>query len=129
MLSAGTGLGCRCMIPGMQGMNPRMMKQAMKRMGMEQDEIDATEVIIRCPDKEIVISPAQVSKVTMMGQESYQVVGEAVEREIDTAPEINEDDIQTIMDQTQVDRQAALEALEANNHDLAAAIMHLQEKE
>lgn len=113
------------MIPGM---NPRQMKQAMKRMGMSQEELNATEVIIRCPDKEIVVAPVSVAKVNMMGQEMFQVQGEFVEREIDTAPEINEDDIETIMTQTEVDRETALEALEANNHDMAAAIMHLMER-
>jgi nascent polypeptide-associated complex subunit alpha len=112
------------MIPGM---NPRMMKQAMKRMGMSQEDIDATEVIIKCPDKEIVISPAQVAKVNMMGQETFQVTGDYVEREIDTAPEINEEDIETIIEQTGVSREIALEAIEANNHDLAATIIHLTE--
>lgn len=115
------------MMPGMQGMNPRMMKQAMKKMGMSQEDINATEVIIRCPDKEIIVSPASVAKVKMMGQETFQITGDIIEREIDTAPEIDEDDISTVMEQTGAGRETALEALEANNHDLAAAIMHLQE--
>ncbi|MFW6450384.1 MAG: nascent polypeptide-associated complex protein [Nanoarchaeota archaeon] len=112
------------MIPGM---NQRQMKQAMKKMGMKQEEIDASEVIIKCPDKEIVISPAQVSKVNMMGQETYQVVGEATEKEISNEPEINEDDIQTVVEQTGVDREKAIESIEANRGDLASAIMHLHE--
>lgn len=113
------------MIPGM---NQKQMKQAMKRMGMTQEEIEASEVIIKCPDKEIVISPAQVSKVNMMGQETYQVVGTATEKEISNEPELSEDDIQTVMEQTQVDRETAIEALEANKKDIASAVMHLQEK-
>ncbi len=113
----------------MPGMNPRMMKQAMKKMGIKQTEIDATEVIIRCHDKEIVIPEPQVSKVNMMGQETYQIVGDAVERSIDTTPEIDEEDISTVMEQAEVTREIALDALEANNGDLAAAIMHLQEKQ
>jgi len=112
------------MIPGM---NQKQMKQAMKKMGMTQEEIDASEVIIRCPDKEIIISPAQVSKVNMMGQETYQIVGSATEKELSTEPEMSEDDIQTVMEQAQVDREMAIEALEANKNDLASAIMHLQE--
>ncbi|MFW6220799.1 MAG: nascent polypeptide-associated complex protein [Nanoarchaeota archaeon] len=112
------------MIPGM---NPRMMKQAMKRMNMSQEDIDAIEVIIKCHDKEIIVSPAQVAKVNMMGQEVFQVSGDFVEREIDMAPEINEEDIQTIIDQTNVSREIALEALEANNHDIAATIIYLNE--
>lgn len=112
----------------MPGMNQRQMKQAMKKMGMSQEEIDASEVIIKCPEKEIVISPAQVSKINMMGQETYQVVGQATEREISSAPEINDEDIQTVIEQIGCDRETAIEAIEANNGDLASAIMHLQEK-
>ncbi len=114
------------MIPGM---NQKQMKQAMKRMGVKQEEINASEVVIRCPDREILISPVQVSKVNMMGQETYQVVGDAKERELSSEPEVSEEDIQTIMEQTGADRNLAIEALEANRHDLASAIMHLQEKE
>ena len=62
-------------------MNPRQMQQMMKKMGIKQDEIDATEVIIRTADKEYVIESPQVTKVNMMGQTSYQVVGEMHERE------------------------------------------------
>ena len=112
------------MIPGM---NPRMMKQAMKRMGIKQEEIDATEVIIKTADKEIVIANPSVSKVNMMGQETYQVVGEAVERETVSKPEINEDDIKTVIEQTGVSEEKAKEAIEKHNGDLAAAIMELKD--
>ena len=37
------------------GMNPRDVQKAMKRMGIKQVEIPASEVIIRCDDKNIVI--------------------------------------------------------------------------
>lgn len=112
----------------MPGMNQKQMKQAMKKMGMKQEEIDASEVVIKCPNKEIVISPAQVSKIDMMGQETYQVVGEAKERELSTGPQVSDDDIKTVTEQTGVDRETAMEAIEANNGDLASAIMHLQQK-
>ncbi len=111
----------------MPGMNPRMMKQAMKRMGIQQQEVDATEVIIKTPEKEIVISNPSVSKVNMMGQETWQVVGEAVEKEIDTKPDINEDDVKTVMEQTGANEEKAREAIGKNEGDLAAAIMELQE--
>ena len=38
----------------MPGMNPRMMKQAMKRMGIQQQDIEATEVIIKTPAKDVL---------------------------------------------------------------------------
>lgn len=115
------------MMPGMGGMNPKMMKQAMKRMGMKQEDIEASEVIIKCPDKELVIQNPSVAKINMMGQDSWQITGEAVERPLETKPEINEDDIKTVMDQTNVDEKTAKEAIEKHEGDLAAAILELSE--
>ncbi len=62
-------------------------------MGISQVEIDATEVIIKTAEKEIVITNPQVSKVNMMGQETFQVVGDFEERPISSEPEINDEDI------------------------------------
>ncbi len=108
-------------------MNPRAMKQAMKRMGIQQQDIEATEVIIKTAEKEIVIANPQVAKVNMMGQETYQVVGEAQERSIAKEPEINEEDIKTVMEQTGADETKAKETIEKHSGDLAAAIMELKE--
>lgn len=113
------------MIPGM---NSRQLQQAMKRMGIQQKEIDAEEVIIKTSDKEIVIANPQVSKVNMMGQETWQIVGSAEEREISTKPEINEDDIKTVMDQAECSKEEAIIAIEENEGDLASAILSLKEK-
>ncbi|KYK25728.1 nascent polypeptide-associated complex protein [Euryarchaeota archaeon SM23-78] len=111
------------MIPGM---NPRQMRQAMKRMGIRQEEIDAKEVIIKLEDKEIVISNPSVSKVNMMGQETYQVIGEESVREIDSTPEINEDDVKTVMEQTGASEEKAKKAIEECKGDLAEAILKLK---
>jgi nascent polypeptide-associated complex subunit alpha len=110
----------------MPGMNPRKMAQMMKRMGIQQSEIDATEVVIKTPEKELVITNPQVSKVNMMGQETIQVVGDIHERELETAPEISEDDVKTVMEQAGVSEEQAKAAIEEHNGDLAAAIMSLQ---
>lgn len=113
----------------MPGMNPRKMQQMMKKMGIAQQEVDATEVIIRCKDKEIVITNPSVSKVNAMGQQTYQIVGEEHEREMDTTPEINEEDIKTVTEQAGVDEEKAKEALENAEGDIAKAIMDLTEQE
>lgn len=110
------------MIPGV---NPRQMKQMMRKMGMEQEDIDATEVIIKCTDKEIVIKNPQVAKVKMMGQETFQISGDIEEQGLDSSPAINEDDVQAVMDQAQVDEETARQAIEENKGDLAAAILSL----
>ena len=111
------------MIPGM---NPRDVQKAMKRLGIKQEEIDAQEVVIKTSDKEIVIQNPQVSKVNMMGQETFQITGEIEERAISSEAEINEDDIKTVMQQTGVTEEKAREAIESNDQDLAKAIMSLK---
>ena len=107
------------MIPGM---NPRDMKKAMKRMGIKQQEIDASEVIIKTADKDIVISNPQVSKVNMMGQEMFQIIGQVTER---SAEKFSDADVKTVSEQAGVDEETAKSALENADGDLAKAIMEL----
>ena len=107
-------------------MNPKKIQQAMKRMGIQQVEIPATEVIIKTPDKEIIISEPQVSKVNMMGQETFQIVGKVEERELPSEPEISEEDIKTVMEQTNASREEAEQAIREQKGDLAAAILKLK---
>ncbi len=108
------------------GMNSRKAAQMMKKMGIQQVEIPATEVIIKTPEKEIVITEPQVSKVNMMGQETFQVVGEANERELSSEPEISDEDIQTVAEQAKVSEQDAKQAILEAKGDLAEAIINLQ---
>ncbi len=110
----------------MPGLNPRMMRQAMKRMGIQEQEIDAVQVIIKTPEKNLVFDRPHVSKINMMGQETYQIVGEPEEVEKDSTPDISEDDIETVVAQTGVSKQRAKEALEKNNGDIAQTILELQ---
>ena len=122
------------MFPGMKGMNinPKMMEQAMKKMGMKQEEIPATEVIIKLADKEgkeLVIAEPQVTKVNMMGQETYQIVGEAHERERSSEVAITEEDVKTVIEQAKVDKKTAQSALKKSKGDIAEAILTLQENE
>ncbi|MBT3395342.1 nascent polypeptide-associated complex protein [Candidatus Woesearchaeota archaeon] len=110
------------MIPGM---NPRDLAKAMKKMGIKQDEIIAEEVIIKCPDKDIIVKNPQVMRVNAMGQESLQITGEIIEQE--AGSEISEEDIKTVAEQASVSEDKAKEALEENSGDLAQAILSLQE--
>ena len=112
------------MIPGM---NPRKMAKMMKRMGIQQVEIPATEVVIKTPEKELVILDPQVSKVNMMGQETIQVVGEIHERERSVDMGFSEEDVKTVMDQANVPKEEAEKALKEAKGDLARAIMDLQD--
>ncbi|MFW6378753.1 MAG: nascent polypeptide-associated complex protein [Nanoarchaeota archaeon] len=111
-------------------MNSRQMKQAMKKMGVQQEELEAQQVIIRLADKDIIIDNPDVAKVNMMGQETFQVAGgEMSEQERDTSVSINEEDVATVTEQAGVDDNRARQALEAAGGDIAQAIMDLQEEE
>ena len=103
-------------------MNPRDMQKAMKRMGVKQEEINASEVIIKCSDKELVLKDPQVLKVNMMGQESFQISGDVIER-----VSVKEEDVKTVMDQTGVSNEKALESLEESDWDIAEAIISLKQ--
>jgi len=109
------------------GLNPRDIEKAMKRMGIQQQEIDATEVIIKTPTKQLIIKNPHVAKVNAMGQESFQISGNVEEKVTDTTPEITEDDIKTVMEQTGTDKKTAEETLRKNKGDLAQTIIELKE--
>lgn len=102
-------------------MDPRLVQQAMKKMGMKQEPIAATEVIIKTEGKEIIIRNPTVSKVMMMGEESFQISGE-----IEEHTPIKEDDIKTVMEQASCSEKDAQKALEDAHGDLAEAILGLQ---
>ena len=110
------------------GMNPREMQKAMKRLGIKQEEIDAEEVIIRTPNKDLVIKSPQVSRINMMGQETIQVIGDIEEISRNRKTEISKDDIATVMGQVNCTKEEALESLEQSNGNLAEAILKLQNK-
>ncbi|MFC6797464.1 nascent polypeptide-associated complex protein [Haladaptatus sp. DYSN1] len=129
------------------GLNPRKMKQMMKQMGIEVEDIDAEEVIIRTKDEDLVFTDAEVQRMDAQGQQTYQIVGEPESRprgagdsppavEGDAAGEPEEDastevdipdsDVEIVAQRTGASATEAREALEAENGDLAAAISRLE---
>ena len=107
------------------GMNPRKMQQMMRQLGIKQEEIPAVEVIIRTEEKDLIIAKPSVSKVDMMGQETFQISGEVIEKERSARAEISEEDLKTVMEQTGASEKEAREALNRNQGDLAQAIIEL----
>jgi nascent polypeptide-associated complex subunit alpha len=108
------------------GVNPKQMQAMMKQMGISQQDIDASRVIIEKTDKSrIIIENPSVQKVKMQGQETFQISGEILEES--AKEEISEEDIKTIMEKTGVSKKKAKEALDKNNGDLAETILELSE--
>jgi nascent polypeptide-associated complex subunit alpha len=104
------------------------MQQMMKQMGIQQVDVPATQVVIITPDKRIIIDHPQVAKVNAMGQQTWQVVGRAREEAISTVPDITEEDIQTVIDQTGASRSESFAAIKDANGDLAEAILTLKKE-
>ena len=116
------------MMPGMGRMNPRMMKKLQRQLQNSTEDIDATEVIIRTKDKEIYFSNPSVTSMDMMGQQSYQIVGEPQERGLEGGEEtasIPDEDIQLVASQAGVTHEKAREALEECDGEPAEAIIKL----
>ena len=106
--------------------NPKQMKKMMKQMGIDMEEIDAEEVIIRTRGEELIFKNPAVTKISAKGVETFQIVGsyEVVEKK----PPVSEEDVKLIMEQAGVSEEEARKALEEANGDLAEALMKLQEQ-
>ncbi|WP_042707017.1 nascent polypeptide-associated complex protein [Methanobrevibacter wolinii] len=116
------------MIPGMNPKQMKQMQRQMKKMGMKMEDIDGVEeVIIKCADKDIVISPAEVNAMNIMGTETYQVTGEAKEIEKEIELDITDEDIEIVANQTNVSKEEAENALKEVKGDLAEAILKLSQ--
>jgi len=98
----------------MPKLNPKQLEQAMKKLGVKQEHIDAYEVIIKTKEKNLIIRNPEVVKVNMMGQENFQISGD-----IEEESNITEDDVNTVAEQANVSKDVARKALEDNDGDLA----------
>ena len=124
-------------------MNPRKMKQMMKQMGIDVDEIDAERVVIETADGDLVFDDAQVTKMDAQGQETYQIVGspsevesgsaagaveaaDAAEDDAEDDDAIPDEDVALVAERAGVPQSTAREALEDADGDLAAAIAALE---
>ncbi|MET1123698.1 MAG: nascent polypeptide-associated complex protein [Archaeoglobaceae archaeon] len=104
-------------------LNPKQMKKMMKQMGIEVEEIDAEEVIIRTSVEEFVFRNPTVTKISAKGLETFQVIGEY---EVVKRVEVSEEDVKFVMEQANVDEETARRVLEEAGGDIAEALMKLQ---
>jgi nascent polypeptide-associated complex subunit alpha len=124
------------MMPG--HMNPRQVKQAMRKLGIKTEELeDVTDVVIRTKTKQYVIKDAGVTIMEMQGQKTFQIVGEveimtteaaapaAPVQAARKAPEMPEEDVKLVMDQTGASREKAIEALKSTDGQPAEAILKI----
>lgn len=99
------------------GSNPGNLMNAMKQMGIDVDEIDAEEVIIKTSEEDLIFEDAEVVAMEAQGERVFQVIGEPKEQAT-----IDKGDIELVAEKAGVDEDKAKKALEQNNGDLAEAI-------
>src|SRR2546427_566952 len=116
---------------------PRQMRQAMKRMGNEEEELEGgEEVIIRTASKECVIRDPNVTAMPAQGQKIWTVVREPIVRdradakkpEAGQGPAIPEEDVQLVAEKAGVSEAEARKALEECGGEPAEAIIRLMSR-
>jgi len=133
---------------GSQQFGSRQMRRKMQSQGIDMDQIDATRVIIEGPEKTLVINQPEVILMKQMGQEIYQVIGEAEEhspdelkidetniieeieplKESEIKPSITENDIMLVAAQANVDPKEAEAVLIDCDGDIAKAIIFFKNR-
>ncbi|MCU0633063.1 MAG: nascent polypeptide-associated complex protein [Methanolinea sp.] len=110
------------MMPG--NINPRKMKQMMKQLGMQVEQIeDVQQIVISTGKGAYIFDTAEVAAMTMQGITTYQITGEP--RFEAAVQEIPEDDVKMVAEQAQVGLEAARGALQKTGGDIAEAIILL----
>jgi nascent polypeptide-associated complex subunit alpha len=120
--------------------NPRQMELMMRRLGMTTEEVpDVEEVIVRTRTKDHVFRSPEVTILTVQGVRTYQVVGTPEIRPKGAAPTAAaiaggpaapaapsgppEEDVRLVMEQANVSREEAVEALFQSHGAPAEAIL------
>ncbi len=130
------------MIPG-GPRNQRQMERMMRRLGMKSEELpDVDEVIVRTRTQEHVFRGPEVTVLTIQGVRTYQVVGTPEVRPRTTGGTVApgsastsvapsaptgppEEDIRLVMEQANVSREEAVEALFQSGGAPAEAILRI----
>lgn len=112
------------MMPG--GINPKKMKQMMKQLGMQVEQIeDVRQIVITTGKGRYIFDEAEVTAMTMQGVKTFQIGGQP--RFEEGALEIPEEDVRIVMEQTGAMEDSARKALTEAKGDLAAAILRLSQ--
>ena len=109
----------------MRGGN-REMRRMLDKMGLEMKDLgNIEEVIIKTETKELYLIKPQV--VEMKGKDStvFQVVATDIEEKERETPSFKDEDIVLVMQQANVSREKAIQALMDAKGDLARAILNL----
>lgn len=102
------------------------MRRMLDKMGLDMTTMDnVEEVIIKTDKKELFLVKPQV--IEMKGKDStiFQVVASDIEEKQREVPSFKEEDIMLVMQQANVSREKATQALTESRGDMAQAILSL----
>ena len=113
------------------GLNPRKMKKMMEQMGIELEELEVEDIVMTLVNGEkLIFKDVEVTKMEAKGQKTYQIVGDpeigGSDQTIDDVAEISKEDIEMVMQKSDVDEETARKSIETTEGDLAAAIYRLK---
>src|ERR671937_2200252 len=109
----------------MRGGN-REMRRMLDKMGLEMKDLGSIdEVIIKTETKELYLVKPQV--IEMKGKDStiFQVIASDIEEKQREVPAFKEEDVILVMQQANVSREKAIQALTESKGDMAQAILSL----
>ena len=104
----------------------REMRRMLDKMGLDMKTMDnVEEVIIKTETKELYLVKPQV--IEMKGKDStiFQIVASDIEEKQREVPVLKEEDIILVMQQANVSREKAIQALTESKGDMAQAILSL----
>ena len=104
----------------------REMRRMLDKMGLDMKTMDnVEEVIIKTETKELYLIKPQV--IEMKGKDStiFQVIASDIEEKQREVPAFKEEDVILVMQQANVSREKAVQALIESKGDMAQAILSL----
>jgi nascent polypeptide-associated complex subunit alpha len=104
----------------------REMRRMLDKMGLDMKTMDnVEEVIIKTETKELYLIKPQV--IEMKGKDStiFQVIASDIEEKQREVPAFKEEDVILVMQQANVSREKAIQALTESKEDMAQAILSL----
>ena len=104
----------------------REMRRMLDKMGLDMKEMpNVEEIVIKTDTKEFYLIKPQV--IEMKGKDStiFQVIATDIEEKQRDVPSFKEEDIMLVMQQANVSREKAINALTESKGDQAQAILSL----
>ena len=104
----------------------RDMRRMLDKMGLDMKTMDnVEEVIIKTETKELYLIKPQVIEMKGKDNTIFQIIASDIEEKQREVPAFKEEDVILVMQQANVSREKAIQALTESKGDMAQAILSL----